>query len=189
MKTTKFIIVCIQRSGSTWLTTLLNSHPDICCAEETFLLSKKNMCPMAMRKKIWPHKLGYPRYINSSIKRCLKHHFLRTKLINEYLNQFYSMPDYSAIGFKIMLNQIEKFSTMSDYFFKNDVKVIHLVRDNILKTFISRISVSQKKVAHTQKKLKFTKIYIPTEKIETKLQKIKNDNKALEKLFFNRNII
>ena len=99
------------------------------------------------------------------------------------------MPDYSAIGFKIMLNQIEKFSTMSDYFFKNDVKVIHLVRDNILKTFISRISVSQKKVAHTQKKLKFTKIYIPTEKIETKLQKIKNDNKALEKLFFNRNII
>jgi LPS sulfotransferase NodH len=92
------------------------------------------------------------------------------------------MPDVSTVGYKLMYDQAKKFEMVLEYMKKKDVHVIHIVRNNVLKTLISMMSARKRRLFHTTASVKVEKVYISTRLILRKLQKIQKQNTFWEKL-------
>lgn len=105
-KYTKFIIVTKSRTGSSLLTSYLDSHPEVRCFEEIF-----RRLGSSTTKQAWENIYGK-----------------RNKRVK-------------AVGFKIFyyhpLDSDDR--SVWDLIYKNaDLKVIHLIRENSLRTIVSR---------------------------------------------------
>lgn len=110
-----FVILSMQRSGSGWFETLLNSHPNISSHGEIFSVKSR-------RTKF------------SAIVSALD------AIYNLDWNSSASKNDcISAVGFKWMLNQgvMDYNKEASAYFQKRGVSVIFLFRHNLLKRLVS----------------------------------------------------
>lgn len=70
-----------------------------------------------------------------------------------------------------------------DFAQQKKIKIIHVVRFNLLKTFVSRISALQRKLFHTTKQVKVSKIVLPTKHLITTLDDMKEKSQWAEKLF------
>ena len=64
-----------------------------------------------------------------------------------------------------------------------NLKVLHIVRTNVLKVYISRAVVRQTRIAHTDTDLKLEKFALPTGALLKRLDRIQAENKAWEELF------
>jgi len=113
---TKFVILSTQRSGSNFVRSCLNSHPQIKCLDEVFL-----------------HDAGfedsYVKTMNTDPRFGIH--------INKYLNGLFDKyKDYKAIGIDVKYNCLtpQVIKAMYDL----DMSVIHLVRKDVLKTAISQ---------------------------------------------------
>ena len=130
----KFIILTTQRTGSTLLWKYLNGHPKIEGHGELFLPSHKSLDTYAM-------------YKNQSYKRLFLHYISRKKNIEEYMNNLFDKKkQVECIGFKLMYSQL--FSELENWIINNHVSVIHLVRKNILKMIVSRITAKKRNLYH-----------------------------------------
>lgn len=110
-----FVIVSMQRSGSGWVETLLNSHPNISCNGEIFNRVDR-------RENI------------SSILQTLD------KLYNlDWLSSAAKNECTAAFGLKWMLNQgiLENHDDIVSYLNKKGVSVVFLLRRNTLRRLIS----------------------------------------------------
>lgn len=113
---TKFAILSIQRSGSNFLRSCLNSHPDIKCFDEVFLHDAEFPESYVMAREEDP-RLGIH--------------------ITQYLNELYaSNSKYKAVGIDIKYNCLNHQIIKALY--DLDVSVIHLIRKNT-----TRIAISQ----------------------------------------------
>lgn len=121
----RFIILSSGRTGSNLLRSLLNSHSQIITFGELF------------RR---PSEIGwdYPGYKNKAEDISLIHtnpsEFLETKLWKKFPKHI------SAVGFKIFYTHAQEENWRSVWHHLRDqkeLKVIHLKRKNILKTYIS----------------------------------------------------
>lgn len=188
--TTKFAIVGTQRTGTTLIRTALDSHPQIRCIGEAlnigppfykrvFYKQNSNRLPVEMGY------ISYRRYIRSSYKRRFLHYFNRTQLVFDYLDKLYSLPGFSAVGFKFMYSQNKPFPMVQPYFIKDQVKIIHVVRNNPLKTVISRESKKVNKFAHSKSQIHVKKFYIKTTNLINTLNRICKENKYWDKAFDN----
>ena len=177
----KFAIIGTQRSGTTYIRYLLDSHPQIRCIGEAFLYR--------ILKKSYPGVLGYPHYVNESIGRKIKHYLRRAVLVNEYLDYLYATEGFTSIGFKFMYTQSKifpyKFPMVSKYLIRNNVKIIHVIRKNLLKVLVSRATAKRTGVYRSKTKMAHKKIHLPTENLLKELSKLENENDRWEKLFTN----
>lgn len=110
-----FVILSMQRSGSGWFETLLNSHPNISSHGEVFA--------------------GRGRHENFSlIQRRLEDVFNL-----DYRSSAVKDECTSAVGFKWMLNQgvMEYHREIAEYFGSKGVSVIFLLRRNLLRRHVS----------------------------------------------------
>ncbi|KAA8547213.1 hypothetical protein F0562_003631 [Nyssa sinensis] len=115
-----FAILSVQRSGSGWFETLLNSHINVSSNGEIFLLKER-------------------RDNFSSIVKTLD------KVYNLDWFSSASKNDCSAaVGFKWMLNQglMEHHKEIVDYFNSRGVSVIFLLRRNLLRRLVSLLANS-----------------------------------------------
>ena len=129
----KFVIVADARSGTHYIESIMNQHPDIQCFHEIF----------------------------SSIKQPHFFHFLleviqeeETNVIptrwptifEKYLAYIFSQyPNHIAVGMDIKYYQTSWVSNLFGILNRNQVKVIHLIRKNILKHQISWILHTMRK--------------------------------------------
>jgi hypothetical protein len=175
----EFAIIGTQRSGTTYIRYLLDSHPQIRCIGEAFLLR--------ILKKSYPGILGYPHYVNESIGRHLKHYLMRTALVSEYLDYLYAAEGFTSVGFKFMYTQAKKFPPkfpmVTKYLIKNNVKIIHVIRKNLVKVLVSRETAKKTGIYRSNAKMKHIKIHLPTENLLKKLSELENENNKWEKLF------
>lgn len=169
---TKFAIVGTQRTGTSLIRTMLDSHPEVFAIEEAFHMK-------------WLNDLGYAKYIESSFSRKMKHYFMRKDNIFRYLDELYSLSNFSAVGFKIHYSHIKQFPMVADCLSKNRINIIHVVRSNVLKTLLSRKMAKQTKIYHSHQKIPVSKIHIPKFRLFYYLKKISQENKQLELLFSN----
>jgi LPS sulfotransferase NodH len=173
----KFLIITQPRSGAHWFMSCLNSHPQTYCPKLPTLFSTYNLSPIKWFK---PHFLSvgkpsspYYKYRNSSLKRQIAHRFNRNKLIYDFLSDLYAEHhNVRAVGFKVNYSQIKKYRVAISWVKQNDIKIIHLVRNNLLKRLVSH------KIAHTRNRLHSTQ---PVEPI-----KVRIDPKILKKDFRKR---
>lgn len=124
---TRFVIFAVPRTGSNWLCSLLNSHPEILCHHEIFnperiiystscrdgqlnfgSVQQRDEDPLSVYRQIWKHPLGH-----------------------------------SVLGFK--LNRGQNQIIFNQVLAEPEVKKIILKRNNRVKTFVSEMIAEQTK--------------------------------------------
>jgi hypothetical protein len=118
----KFIILADKRTGSSMLADTIDSHPDIKVYDELYMVKASD-------------KSGKRR------GQFLYKHMLKTKKMthNQYLDFIYTSIEKEAIGFRYMYPHDEKW-TILPLMLKEKIKIIHLIRENLFKQVMSKIT-------------------------------------------------
>ncbi len=137
---TKFVVLSSQRSGSTWLSDVLNGHPGINAYGELFLPPKTDR----------PGGAAIATTRSADTEAYLKErlHDFPKYLANPpqgpripvwgpaaYLNKLYRQQ--GAVSFKLMYTQLVMFPSIWIYIAVRRLRVVHLVRRNHLDVVIS----------------------------------------------------
>lgn len=127
---TPFILLATQRTGSSWMQEMLGSHPRMRVYTELFLAGSRGY-PM------WePNDVEFvDSYLASHVRGpvCLT----RPYWIVRYLRLIYDQPEVSAVGFKYMYDQIRRSPEVLLHAAVRRVRIVHLIRGNLLDTVIS----------------------------------------------------
>ncbi|MFT6043760.1 MAG: LPS sulfotransferase NodH [Porticoccaceae bacterium] len=134
-----FVTMSMQRSGSTWLTDLLNSHKNITAYTELFL-------KLGQGAPDWGAYRDIP-YWNTY--RDESQHVFRPAGISAYLNMVHSQhPESKAIGYKLMYSQFVRYPEILIYLVRKNAAIVHLQRRNTLDVVLSGMAKANRKVAH-----------------------------------------
>lgn len=121
---TRFVILCLGRSGSSHLQSLLDSHPDVRCFGEVF---SDRVPPDA------------PGFIHS-------HHDDPTA----YLGSLLGEPQESAVGFKLPMNSLRAHPPAGEAVRQDrGLLVIRLSRRNLLAQLVSRRLQAATRISHS----------------------------------------
>jgi len=127
---TKFIVLGRSRSGSNYLVDLLNSHRNIRCYSELFSRSGETYWDLP--------GYGAKKYRSKDIRQLKEND--PAGFLARYI--YRDVPTgTSAVGFKLFYNQAHKGNTKKLWSYLrelDDLKVIHLKRENILKVIVSK---------------------------------------------------
>ena len=162
-----FIIVGTQRSGTTYIRRCLDSHSMIQCHGEVF-------------EKRYRDPFGYYEYIDDSLPRRIKHLLLRGVAVNDYLDYLSSVSTAPIVGFKLMRSQFRRipyrFPMLLDQIKAGDIKIIQVIRRNILKTYLSRLSAQVSGRYHAKSDSDVVKLTVNTSHIISELDIIHAEN-------------
>jgi Sulfotransferase family len=130
VNTVPFVIWCNHRSGSTHLSSLLASHPDIACWRELFFAGEG-----AAKDDYFTR--SHSSNLASFLDRFFLHEWRAINLVGAPL--IAQQP--GAVGFKLKYQQVERYPTVIEYLLsrRGAIKVIHLIRENLLATLVSSL--------------------------------------------------
>ena len=124
---TPFVVFFLERSGSSHLCSLLDSHPEICCGAEEFTTRSQ--------PGISPHES--PRHIHSRERKISDPD---SDQVQSHLQCVFSRCE-SAAGLKFKFPiQFDRYPQILEWLNekREQVSVIHLDRENLLRKFISK---------------------------------------------------
>lgn len=182
---TKFVIFSLPRTGSTLLSKSLNRHPEIFCDDEIFHFSFRDYFSSNQFRFI---KI---RFLPKKINYLINYPFTYLRLKNFLDKYFTNKPNenFKARGFKLMYYQTFYMPGLTSYLKKNNIKVILLLRENILRNALSYLRARETGVYHyfdNEEELSgLPKLNVNTETLEHKMRVIKRQNKKLESIASN----
>jgi LPS sulfotransferase NodH len=141
-RTIPFVIFATQRTGSNWLMGMLDAHPAIAAYDELLLAG-------ASGSGYWGRtdiEFFEPYYI-----RHRKHdnHLARALWSFRYLNKLYAWRgDTEATGMKLMYDQLWENPWVLIYMMRHRIRVVHLVRMNLLDIILSAETARARKQFH-----------------------------------------
>ena len=145
--TQKFCILTTQRSGSTWLSTILDSNAKIQGFRELFI-DREFVFPDSKLDTFILYKK------NNAGKK-------RPRITFNYLSK---LDDYAeareAIGFKLMYDQLIDYPEIIVKLIQEKYKIIHLVRENYLDAIISSKIKDEQGIVHTKVKIEPKEVYL-----------------------------
>ena len=169
----KFCVITTPRSGSTWLATLLDSHPQIKSFEEPFIWRKD--------RPNWTDK-SFPTYYDYKTNAGIKSIFTAFKYLN-ILNNYKAETEFDTIGFKIMYNQIQENPEVIVKLLLDKYRIIHLIRQNYLDIIISRAAKKQHRIAHSSTVQSKTRpVTIDTDRLIEDLNRCSRNNQLFRSL-------
>ncbi|PSL17563.1 Stf0 family sulfotransferase [Shimia abyssi] len=125
---THFLILGLPRSGSTYLTTLLNSHSEIRCAGELFN----------------PYRIiGVERDVKNDLEEVMERDIAPTRFANAFFRKE-AKPNVSAVGFKFMIGH--NTSYLQELSKNDNLRLIYIYRENRLAQSASWITALKSKV-------------------------------------------
>ena len=129
---TNFVVLSTQRSGSTWVVDMLNSHPRVLAQSELFMHGGE----------------GHPRwggdrellYWQTFIADKGGGRVARPYWLWHYLGRAFSArPGIDAVGFKLMYSQLTRISKpLMPALWLKRARIIHLMRRNALDVVLSK---------------------------------------------------
>ena len=129
---TQAIILTTQRTGSTFLFTCLDSHPEICCLGELLAGSRLFDAPeFLFRFRYGPKAYRYFRSGAWLPTRMMRRYFDEGRLANMELGL------RPVMAFKAMYNQIRPPWIMNFLRERKALRILHLSRRNLLKSYVS----------------------------------------------------
>ena len=184
----KVVIVSTQRSGSALLVSLLCSHPDVFFYREPFTdhssapycfyqyLHKEYGSKLIARFSAHPHYSGF------------QWNFLSRILTKRFLNRFENQLEpfdtdgvNNVRGFNVMYGNINNNAYLRNWLKDKDVKVIHLIRGNILRLLVSKHLKDQTGISHITKQDESLKIEPVTLDVSHTLWQLKTMDKTISK--------
>jgi len=129
---TRFIVLSTQRSGSTWVVDMLNSHPRVLAYSELFMHGGEGT-------PRWGREQDLP-YWQTFIADKGGGRAARTFWLWRYLDRAYARrPGIDAIGFKLMYSQLTPVARpLVPALWLRRVRIIHLTRRNALDVVLSK---------------------------------------------------
>lgn len=132
-----YLLLSTQRSGSTWLADVTNR-----AGEQKLSVYGELLLPQTL---VWDiGHTDYARYIDSQYAGRR-----RPWSLYHYLDQLYENAPHS-VAFKLMYSDIRRFPELLPYVIRHSrrIRIIHLVRENLLNTVISLERLNQVHIAH-----------------------------------------
>ena len=142
--TRPFVLLSTQRSGSTWVIDMLNSHPSIVTYGELLLEDGRGRPPFGAQDRMFLQSYG------------LAHNYLPGSqfgkgFLFQYLdNIFETRPGISATGFKLMYGQYGAFPHLQEYMLSNNIYIAHLIRRNYLDIILSKEVATNRNIYHVE---------------------------------------
>lgn len=136
---TRFVVLATQRSGSTWVVDMLDSHPQVTAYGELMLSPEKDM--------MLPRDVEYfSEFLarQSPRARRLGSHVLSLR----FVAGVFERTNGDAIGFKLMYDDFMRNPELLGYLAAKRVRIIHVVRENVLDVVISREAAQAKGLYH-----------------------------------------
>ena len=143
---TNFVLLSTQRSGSTWVIDMLNSHPNVVTYSELLLQDGRGRPRFGAQDMVFWESF------------CIEQKLQREKadekkLFFQYLdNIFKRKPGIAATGFKVMYGQYGAYPDLRDYLLSNRTHIAHLIRRNYLDVIMSRKVAAARDVYHVRLK-------------------------------------
>ena len=166
----KFILLAARRSGTTLLIDCLNSHPEVNCVKRAFGIEKKIKNPTPDN-----HAGGFFLYRMKNLSNRMRYYTSRYALVNDFLQDdvFSSRAAFPATGFRLIYEMSEKYPQIAQWAKQNDARVLHLIRGNLLKTYISTVTAAIHKMRHPREgaEIRTVKIHIDPQELLTELNK------------------
>ena len=156
----KFCIFSTQRSGSTWLCSLLDSHPNVRVLPGELFLSREQE-----EKWIDPDFIPFFDFRKSTDKS-------RPRVTFQYLDNLSDYPKkVGSIGFKLMYNHLFRYPEILFKLVFDKYKIIHIYRDNYLDVILSRTYSNELKLDHVTQKVPIPpKVKLDTSKLIDQLR-------------------
>jgi LPS sulfotransferase NodH len=164
---TRFIILATQRTGSTWLTDLLDSHPAVASYEELLLPADHHRQTWGRSDKEFFHEYYARRVARRRWPLATPFWALR------YLEELYApRPGIDAIGMKLMYSQLKQYPWLLAYLVLRQVRVVHLVRTNLLDVVVSQETAQARGRYHayTSEAVEQTAVELKTEQLVPELE-------------------
>jgi LPS sulfotransferase NodH len=92
------------------------------------------------------------------------------------------------MGFKLMLDQAVRFPAVLDYLGAHDFKIVHIVRHNLLKTYISRIRARQTGVYLSTGSPETVLLHVPVDSLVERLAELEKEQQTLQSLLSRLNL-
>jgi LPS sulfotransferase NodH len=130
---TKFIVLSTQRSGSTWVVDMLNSHPRVVTYSELFMHGGEGRPKWGTEQDL----LYWQTFIADKGRTG---RLTRAYWLWHYLGRaFAARPGIDAVGFKLMYSQLTRISKpLMPALWLKRVRIIHLMRRNALDVVLSK---------------------------------------------------
>ncbi len=174
---TKFVVFTTPRTGSSLLVKTLDKHPEIFCAGELFFF-KGDIYHNESRYHFWRFS-----FLNNKINYLINYPKLFLTLTG-FLNRFYaSDSELQAKGFKLMHFQTYYIPGIFDYLKKNNIKVIVLIRKNVLRNTLSDLRARTTRVYHNDHEGQVAvipKFKVDIDELGKKMKQIEGFDKQLE---------
>ena len=138
----RFVILATQRTGSTWLSDMLDSHPAISSYEELFLPADADRRPWGPADQ---------EFFDNYYERRVNHRWPLAKSFwaLRYLEDLYApRPTTEAVGMKLMYSQLKERPWLLAYVVLRRVRVVHLVRSNLLDVILSSETAKARRQYH-----------------------------------------
>jgi LPS sulfotransferase NodH len=129
---TKFVVLSTQRSGSTWVVDMLNSHPRVVAYSELFMHGGEGRPTWGTEQDLL--------YWQTFIAEKGGGRLARQYWLWHYLGRaFAARPGIDAVGFKLMYSQLTRISKpLMPALWVKRARIIHLIRRNALDVVLSK---------------------------------------------------
>lgn len=163
---THFVILAGPRSGSTAFRLWINSHPLIRCHDEVLLRRLESADAIST----FYYDKGYSFPFDSQAL-AFPNSTETSRLLTDFINSLYSNPQHpapwgnldaipersiirnydmeQAIGFKFMYYLLDN-QLLGNWLSSGNVRIVHLVRDNLLKQYLSYLAFKKRGLAHSE---------------------------------------
>lgn len=176
----KFVVAATQRSGTAFFGSVLNKHPEIYLFSELFL--------------DYAYKDDPNNFYNFWLKKIMEdninitYRYRINNIRNFLLHEYNSVENMTAIGIDIKYTELQRIPEIIFLMEELNIKVIHIVRKNILKTYISNylnnMKQQLKRSAHGKKKVPAVKVYIkPDNALIHELERRRNEINYFSNVF------
>jgi hypothetical protein len=181
----KFVVAVTQRSGTTFFGSVLNKHPEIYLFGEVFYDGAYKDDPNNFYN-FWLKKI-----MEDNIN--ITYRYRMNNIRNFLLHKYNSVENKTAIGVDIKYTELQRIPEIIFIMKELNIKVIHIVRKNILKTHIScclnNMQQQLKRGAHGKKKVPAVKVYIkPDNALIHEFERRRNEMNHFSNVF-SRNLL
>ncbi len=165
----KFIVLAAHRSGTTLLLSSLESHPQVKCHKRIFTVD-------VVVKRLWVRDRpgsSFHQFRTASLKRRLDYIFRSKQLINDFMTESAAPTDgVKMVGVRVIYAEADKHPEILAWAKEHDVGIIHLIRENALKTIVSAETAQKRGLSHSTSKVKWVTVHLSPFKLKMQLTRL-----------------
>jgi LPS sulfotransferase NodH len=179
----RFVLLSTQRSGTSWFIERMAAHPEVAGYGELLLPLQPDMDGWAD----WPPGAKDRPYYDTYLEEHgLGGSRLRRHLeLFDYLDYVYERRrNLRAIGFKLMYDQVRLYPEILVYLRIRAVRVLHLIRTNVLDILLSREAGQRRSVWHARspEELETVRVHVTTSELLPKLTRLRREQMVARSL-------